>query len=167
MDENSFDIGRVGFTLIELLVVLTIMFLLFGLGYANYRDFARRQSILAIAREMRTDIRLAQEQALAGAKPSAGCNVLDGYRFRVDTFSRSYSIHPFCGGSELTFVKEVTLPAEIASVVVAPVSANPLLFKTVGQGNSLPSGGVFDITLTQVVTGYSQTITVTSGGEIK
>ena len=36
------------YTLIEILVALTIVGLIFGIGYVNFRDFARRQALAGI-----------------------------------------------------------------------------------------------------------------------
>ena len=58
-----------GFTLIELMVVMLIMSLLFGLGFANFRDFQRRQILEGAVRAVKGDLRYAQELALAGRKP--------------------------------------------------------------------------------------------------
>ena len=82
-----------GYTLIEILVSLPIVGLIFGIGYVNFRDFSRRQALAGVARMVKGDLRLAQEQALAGKKPThAFCNPsnqLDGFNFRVVS-SQSY-----------------------------------------------------------------------------
>jgi prepilin-type N-terminal cleavage/methylation domain-containing protein len=153
-----------GYTLIEILVSLTIVGLIFGIGYVNFRDFSRRQALAGVARSIKGDLRLAQEQALAGKKPtSAFCNSpnqLNGYNFRVIS-SQSYQLEANCsGGSVMT--KTGTLPSDIS---VSTPSPNPITFKILGQGTNLSADAT--LTLTQARTANSATITVTSGGEIK
>jgi type II secretory pathway pseudopilin PulG len=84
--------------LIELLIGLTIISLLLGVGYANYREFARNQTLLGASRQIKGGLRLAQELALAGNKPSPACDGrdLDGYGFRIDKENASYEIEAVC-----------------------------------------------------------------------
>ena len=153
-----------GYTFIEILVALTIVGLIFGIGYVNFRDFARRQALTGMARSVMGDLRLAQGQALSGKKPSAAVcnspNKLNGYNFRVNSAS-SYQIEAACSGGNIV-TKSVTLPADIS---ISTPSPNPILFKILGEGTNLSANAT--ITLTQAGTSNTRVVTVTSGGEIK
>lgn len=153
-----------GYTLLEILIGLTIIGLLFAVGYVNFRDFSRRQSLAGQARTIKGDLRLAQGQALAGNKPSdVFCNPpnrLNGYNFRVSS-SSSYRIEANCtGGNVIT--KSVTLPADMS---ISTPSPNPVTFKILGQGTNLSADAT--LTVTQTGTSFTNVVTVTSGGEIK
>jgi len=155
--------NRRGYTLIEILVGVSITGLIFSFGYISYRDFARRQSLLGNARRIRADLRLAQEQALAGKKPSsAECNEegsLNGYDFYVDS-STSYRIQANCAGTPVDD-KIVEVGSEISLTAVP----NRFTFKVIGKGTSLSAPAI--ITLTQEATENTQIITVSPEGEIK
>jgi len=148
------------YTLIEILVSLTIIGLVFGVGYISFREFARRQALVGAARSLRGDLRLAQGQALAGKKP-AGCTVLNGYRFSAVSES-VYRIMAGCVNGDFSIDKDnVSFPSEVA---MSPVPGN-VLFKVLGQGTDLASD--VEINLVQEVTGNIEKVTITTGGEIK
>jgi len=154
-----------GYTLIEILVGLTIVALIFAIGYVNFRDFSRRQALVGYARTIKGDLRVAQESALAGKKPAdIFCDppsVLNSYYFNVVSAS-NYQITASCSGGNV-IVKDVTLPSDVA----ISISTNPVLFKILGEGTNVPSATPTTITLTQAGTGNTRVITITSGGEIK
>lgn len=153
------------FTLIELLIGLTIVGLIFSFGFANFRDFSRRQALLGEMRKVTGDLRLAQEKSLSGDKPTdiscAAPYVLNGYNFYV-TSSTSYKIQADCSGGTVD-VKSVDL---VTGVTISTPSPNPIVFKALGQGTNIAPGGT-TLTLTQDETSATQTINVTSTGEIK
>jgi prepilin-type N-terminal cleavage/methylation domain-containing protein len=169
-----------GYTIIELLVGITIIGFLFSAGYAAFREFSRRQSLDAVARSMRGDLRFAQEQAMSGNKPpndatyKCGCpktdpscgstNYLSGYNFKV-TGGTTYEIQAVCsfGTPKEIVTKTVTLTS---GVTIGTPSPNPILFKVRGDGTNISTTPA-TITLTQTGTALVQTITVTNGGEIK
>ncbi len=155
--------NRRGYTLIEILVGMSVISLIFSFGYISYRDFARRQSLLGNARRLKADLSLAQEQALAGKKPSsAACSgegSLNGYDFYVDS-ATSYKIQANCAGGLVDDKVE-----EISSEISLTASPNRFTFKVIGKGTSLSVPAI--ITLTQTVTGNTQTITVSPEGGIK
>lgn len=152
-----------GYTLIEILIAITIIGLIFSVGYINYRQFSRKQALFSVARGVKSTLRFAQERALAGEKPSeAEClsqGSLNGYDFFVDS-NVSYRIQANCTGG-LVDVKTISLPQGIT------ISSSParFTFKVIGAGTNLSSDAT--ITLTQVATGNVVVITVTPGGEIK
>ena len=75
------------YTLIEILVGLTIVGLLFGFGFVSFRDFSRRQTLAGSAKKVQGDLRLTQESALSGKKPSDfDCNPPTFYQATVLKF---------------------------------------------------------------------------------
>ena len=114
--------NRSGYTLIEILVSMSIIGLIFNFGYISYRDFARRQSLLGNARNLRADLRLAQEQAMSGKKPSSvacsGEGSLVGYDFYLDS-ATSYVIQANCTGG-LVDDKVVETSSEISLTTDTP-----------------------------------------------
>jgi prepilin-type N-terminal cleavage/methylation domain-containing protein len=154
-----------GYTFIEILVALTLVALVFGIGYVNFRDFSRRQALVGVARSIMGDLRLAQEQALSGKKPaSLVCNppnLLDGYNFRVVS-AQNYVLEASCTGGTVQ-TKSVTIPSDISMSTPSP---NPILFKVLGKGTNITDPSA-TLILTQAQTSYTRTITITLGGEIK
>jgi Tfp pilus assembly protein FimT len=142
---------------------MSIIGLIFSFGYISYRDFARRQSLLGNARRLEADLRLAQEQALSGKKPSSmacsGAGSLIGYDFYLDS-ATSYRIQANCTGG-LVDDKVVEISSEISLTAVP----DRFTFKVIGKGTSLSESAI--ITLEQVVTENTQVITVSPEGEIK
>lgn len=87
-----------GYSFIELMIVIMTMTLLFSFGMASYRSFQRRQSLKAAVRQVRADLALVREFAVAGKlKPLAcGATDLDAYRFSIDTTNDDYTIEAVC-----------------------------------------------------------------------
>lgn len=156
-------LSKSGYTLIEILVGMTIIGLIFSIGYASYRDFARRQALEGSARRLEADLRLAQEQALTGKKPSSvacsGEGALNGYDFYVNS-ATSYMIQANCVGG-LVDIKTVQMAEEI----ILASSPSRFTFKVLGKGTDLTTPA--DVTLTQSATGDTYIINVSSEGEIK
>ena len=156
---------RTGFTLIELLISLTIVGLIFGVGYVNFREFSRRQVVSSVHSQIFADLRLAQAKAISGEKPAdTKCdvpNVLNGFGFRLLT-SSSYQLEANCSGGTV-LVKSGTISD---SLTISTPTPNPILFKAVAQGTNIPSGQV-DLLITLVGTGKTATVSVTAAGEIK
>lgn len=153
-----------GFTLIELIIATFIITLLFTIGYANYRDYSRRQELLGNARLIESDLRTAQNMANSGVKPTGvSCNALDGYRFKVTGVT--YSIIPVCDTVEKTAVKTVNLgPRGISEVAV--VNGPSIMFKTLGTGTDFDRTKQFVMTLTQKGTNKKASVTVLPSGEV-
>jgi prepilin-type N-terminal cleavage/methylation domain-containing protein len=97
-----------GYTLIELLIVISIIALVFGVGTASYRNYQGRQLFEASVREILSDLRLAQEYALAGR--SEGCSQFEGYVFESAQNGLNYSIYRRCGGNNVLY-KNKSLPS--------------------------------------------------------
>ena len=62
---TSTTFSTFGYTLIEILVGLTIIGIIFGVGFASFREFSRRQSLAGGVKTLVGDLRLAQEQAIS------------------------------------------------------------------------------------------------------
>ncbi len=156
-----------GYTLIEILVVLSIIGLLFGFGYANFRDFSRRQALASLSKQIQGDLRLAQQMSFSGQKPAGcGANTLNGIRFGVTTAPPYvYIIRAVCGSEPYPVIKEFDFSGDITPTPVT-ASPNPLIFKVLGQGTNIGAAD-WVLTLTQAGTGNVATVTVTTGGEIK
>ena len=146
-----------GFTLIEILISLTIIGLLFGFGFANFRDYSQRQQLLSVARNIQGELRLIQGKASAGEKP-IGCDTLSSYSFLIN--AASYQIAAVCGSGNM-IIKTEDLPS---GITLTATGDNPVLFKILGQG--IAGEGVV-ISLTQTGTSNVTAVTVTKGGEIK
>lgn len=153
------------YTIIEILVVLSVVGIVFAVGFANFRDFSRRQVLSGSLRTLKGDLRLAQEYALIGKKPEDpycdSPNVLNGYNFLVSS-SSEYTVLANCSGGTVDINKNIVLTADIS--ISAP-SPNPITFKALGQGTNFSADAT--ITLTQLSTGDTTSVVVTQGGEIK
>lgn len=153
------------YTFIEILVALTIVSLIFGIGYVSFRDFSRRQALQGVVRTIRGDLRLAQEQAISGQKPQdVFCDspdTLSGFYFDLIT-PNNYRLVAQCSGGNVTS-KDVSIAADISITS----NQDPIVFKVLGQGTNVPQATPAIITLTQAGTSNRATITITSTGEIK
>lgn len=65
--------GKSGFTIIEIVISTVILGLVIGFGAAQYSRFNARQVLQQATYRLRSDLRLAQERALAGKKSCADC----------------------------------------------------------------------------------------------
>jgi len=158
-----------GFNLIELLVAVSIMGILFGLGYANFRGFSRRQSFQNAVKMIQADLRLAQSTALAGQMPSDlvcnGTNDLNGYFFNIIA-ANHYEIRASCTGGVVSSVKkDVILTNGITIAAPFPVP-NPILFKVLGSGTNLSTAST-TINLLQSGNSSPATITINIAGQIQ
>lgn len=167
------------YTLIEILVSLTIIGVLFGVGYVSFRNFARRQAVVGAAKVLQGDLRLAQQMALSGTKPDElNCSTksLDGIWFGITTSPPYfYRIRAICGldnydptqydQTNYPVIKEYYFPSELTPDL-SGFTPNPLIFKVLGHGTNIPDGSVSVIKLTND-SNDEATITITSGGEIK
>jgi len=158
-----------GYTLIEILVVLTVIGILFGVGYASYRNFSRRQNLVGLAKQIEGDLRLAQQMAMSGEKP-AECDgyPLQGVRFGITTSSPfNYKIRTVCGPNpnDLPVIKEYYFPDGI-SFDFTNFQTNPVIFKVLGEGTNIPSGATDQLIIKDQF-GNTATITIDSGGSIR
>lgn len=152
-----------GYTLIEILVSLVIIGILFGVGFITFRDFSRRQVLTSVARQIKGDLKLAQEYALSGQKPMDDntCVRLVGYRIKFS--STSYGVYRVCSGGEDPVEGKDNI--SITSGVTMVASPTSITFKVLGQGTDLEND--LTIILTQEATGDTATINVSPSGKIE
>lgn len=147
-----------GYTLIELLVAISIGIIVFTIGFAGYREFSRRQALTGIVKQIKADLRLAQQLALTGQKPTVGsCVRLDGYSF-TRTSPTSYQLIANCTNAN-RIVKDITISPNTT------ITAGTVIFKVLGQGTNLTAPLTF--TITNSLTGTSGNIIIGIGGDIK
>lgn len=152
-----------GISIIEMLVVLVILSIMFGLGYANFRNFSQRQILFQAKRQVEGDMALAKEFALQGMKPESGCNIIDGFKWKYIS-STTYSILADCSNNpEVSIGRDnVQLPTSISMTVndqsrseEDPVNDGAIKYKVLGHGTS---GGTFTVVLTHDRLGVGTTI---------
>ena len=132
---NAHQSFRSGFTIIELLISLVIIGLIFSVGFASFRSFASRQAIEGATREIKADLRLAQQQAVAGKKPESepACDspeTLDGYEVQRNGI-QSYSIFAVCSGGDVE-IKVVDFSEKYPTIQIA--NFTPFMFRSLAQG---------------------------------
>src|SRR4030042_3903407 len=98
-----------GFTLIELLVVFSVIAILFTIGFASYQSFNRKQIVVQAAKELKENLRLAQNKASVGEKPTGCTGTLNGWQVAFSGDS-SYQIQAVCPPNTVNF-KTITLPS--------------------------------------------------------
>lgn len=163
-----------GYTLIEILIALTIMSLLFGIGFSGFRDYSRRQQLESISRQVRADISIAKERAFAGTKPTspnAQCDspqTLMGHGIFAVGGGASYQLYAICTGGT-SFIDTRTMPTGFTITRTYSPAGCPVVstyFKAIGQGTSLSTGCNAVFTITNTSTTQTTTVTMTSSGEI-
>lgn len=84
-----------GFTLVEILVVISIIILLSGIILVNYRTGARQFALQRSATKLASDIRRAQEMAVASeeCQPCGGGVPAGGYGISIVKWSESYKLY--------------------------------------------------------------------------
>lgn len=133
------------------------MGILFTVGIAAYNRFNRAQVLQQTALDLKNNLKLAQNKALSGEKPS-DCGTLEGYK--VIFSATGYQIRPRCDQDKAptpATVKNYALPSSISFKTIPAT----IFFKGLGQG--------LDQSATIILTGFGleKTITVSKTGEIK
>lgn len=109
--------SRSGFSLIELLVVIAIMVLMTNVSLVGYNRFQERQAVKSAALQLATDLRLTQQKALSGEKPSGWCSAvsdhLRGWRLAFNS-ATTYQLIGVCDSGTTTIDRTVTLPNSVA-----------------------------------------------------
>lgn len=145
-----------GFTLIELVVTVAIMAILSGMSVVGYNKFNESQTVNQAANNLASDLRLAQQNALSGNKPT-GCSG-DLHGWKVVIASPSYRLWAICDadvGDKTVTITPLTLTA---------TGGNDVIFAALTGAES----GTTSITINGNLggTAYSKTITVTTAGAI-
>ncbi len=147
-----------GFSLIELLVSISIIAILVYGVVSNYDRYNNRQKLLQTAKNLINDLRLSENNAISGLKPSSGCTQLVGYQFSFPTF-RSYSSQANCSPEGL--VGPVTTGSLASGITFSPVPGS-ILFGVLTRGIS----SNVTITLTYANASISYAIMVSTSGNI-
>ena len=162
-----------GYTLIELLVVITISIIIFGVVMAGYREFSRRQALTGILKQTKADLRLAQQLALTGQKPTGvTCLKLIGYTF-IRTSASIYELRASCDNTVIVSSPIITNP--VIKTIKMPVNTtisgspvNTVTFKILGQGTDLsPVTSPLIFTIANTVAGTTGTVVVGTGGDVR
>lgn len=111
-----------GYTLIEVLVTVSIIAILTGSSLVGYNRFQGRQGLKSAGEQLVSDLRLTQQKALSGEKPSSWCvdsdpvNPPDIYLsvWRLEFISlTTYEIKVVCSDGSIVSDKTVTLPNSV------------------------------------------------------
>lgn len=160
-------IRQKGFTLVEMLVVMTIIGILFAVGIARYQVFNRNQILTQAAEELKNNLRLAQQKALAGEKPaiSGFCtdpgDTLASYRLKFIPSGLRYNIKAIC--SDGSVQPNDFISYNLPENVTGP-GGQEVLFKVLGQGIDANSQVTFTLTYSGV---GIRNVTVTRVGKIE
>lgn len=158
---NSRVKNKSAYTLIEVLVATTISVIVFGVGFAGYREFSRRQELSGVKNSLISDLRLIQQLSLTGQKPSGSvCTKLNGHTFSI-TSSTSYELIANCTDGNVT-IKDVDFSSYGVTV---SAGASNTQFKSLGHGTDLAANNT--ITLTNSISGTTAQVTIGIGGDIK
>ena len=149
------------YTLIELLVGITIMALIFSIGFVSYRDFSRKQALTGVTKGLISDLRLIQQKALAGEKIGS-CTTLNGYKINIS--SSSYSLYASCASDILLKTVDLTVN-EVTLTLTPPIPTNTITFKVLGQGTDLTSEETIRITNSKI--NKTSTVVVGIGGDVQ
>lgn len=157
-----------GYSLLELLVSVSIIALLFSVGFASYRDYQRRQLTESALRLIKSDLRLAQEYAIAGKKPDStpdnACETSDlqGYRFNRLT-ATTYRVEAVCSAGSHIVKGPVTLPTN--TQLNAIPGGSTFSFRVLGMG--IDRASAVTLTIANTLTGTTSQISISTSGEIK
>ena len=141
--KNNVAYKNYAYTLIELLIGISIISIIFSVGFASYRDFSRRQALIGVTKAIVSDLRLLQQKSLAGEKPDS-CTTLSGYQMDI-TSSTVYNFQAVCStGAILNYVTIKTVDLAENDVTISSTS-DPIIFKILGQGTNLTSDAIITI----------------------
>ena len=149
--ESKTALKNQGFTLIELLISLLVISVLVSLGYVNFRKYAQKQALWAVARQIEGDLRLAQSYAMSG-KDASNCNTgtyLYGYRL-VKVDNSSYKIQRVCRNPDGSFTFNDVPPVRYISGFEIYNSFSQVLFRSVVGG--VDSATSIDINIRRIST---------------
>lgn len=144
-----------GFTIIELLVSMGILLLIGSGSLAAFKGFNENQRVRQSASTLKSDLRNAQNKAIAGDKPTSGCGSLLGYT--VSFSSTGYAFQALCNGGLAGTTTSVSLPT---SVRFNPVPASVTFAVLTGRASQ-------SVTLTLVGATSTYTVEVSANGSIR
>lgn len=164
-----------GFTLLEIIITISITSILFVLAIPSYRGFQANQELIQAKDNLKSDLRFAQSQALAGIKaPSCGAATkLVGWYIRRIAVN-SYGIYARCVGQS-SLIKQVNLPTGTTvsipgniHILFRPtdVGTQDVLFGNAEVDPPIPAPGVSEATMTLTKGSASKIIRVRATGDI-
>lgn len=182
-----------GFSFVELLVVIAILGLLLTITFASFSNFQKSTKLTNAALQLKSDLRYAQNKALAGDKSTTNCsvagNTLVGWYLEINNNSNSYLINGICKNNlgfevpETLAYKTPSLPNGVTAtndeggdirvlfktiereVSIHDVSAAPYFYDASGSIQNLVSSPFpFKITLTSTSGSYQ--VVIQPSGEI-
>jgi len=145
-----------GFSFIELMIVILVSALLFGIGYASYRNFAQKQALIKVARAFEADVRIAQNKAMSAQVPEE-CGTLSGYGLKFG--GSTYQISSYCSGSGGESITR-TFSGYVFS---NDLGVDSIVFKVLGQGTNLT--GDITVTITNSTTDKTVQVLILKSGE--
>jgi prepilin-type N-terminal cleavage/methylation domain-containing protein len=120
-----------GFTFIELIIATAILLSLVGFGTASYVNFNERQVLEQAARDLKNNLRVAQQNAITGVKDNALCDpdgagptpaeTFRGWCMSPVTTSAAYQIYGVCDTNENDGTVPRTFPGN-ANIIPVPLS---------------------------------------------
>jgi len=162
-----------GFTLIELLIVIAIVGILTAASIPSFQSFATNQRLSQAAKQVKNDLRSAQNRAINGVKDSSG-NKVWGIRF-ADPNAYSYTIFT-CSNLDRTTspctcssISDFKVKSLSSSFSFDTSAGDRFIFDEISgevcdASGALTGGASSSIGLT--LSGSTRTITVTAGGRI-
>lgn len=147
---------KAGFSLMELLVVLSVMAILTTIGLVSFLNYNRTQILTTASRDLRNNLRFAQNKAIVGEKPP-DCTTLSAY-YLVFTSETEYEIHAVCSDIDQKTIAKFKLPQGVKKT-----AGSDIHFKIASGGLS---GSDITITLTSNF-GGTENIVITQNGVIQ
>jgi len=156
-----------GFTLIELLIVIALVGILTAASLPSFRGFIDSQRLSQASKQVKRDLRAAQNRALAGVEGRSWGIHFDEGESQYTIFSCPTTAAPNYTLSNCTAVKVIALPNLIT---IQNPTDNDLAFDAVSgdvyaSGAILPPGA--SVSLCLRLGSRERTITVTAGGKIE
>lgn len=126
-----------GFTLIETLVSISVISVLFLVGFAGFREFATRNELLEATKLVKQELLLAAQRAASGEKPIGCTNNLNSY---VASFvSSSFEVIADCGTPGVDAQDLVIKKIDFTGGITKVGSAQSISFKVLSLGIEGPT----------------------------
>ncbi|OGM33068.1 hypothetical protein A2803_03040 [Candidatus Woesebacteria bacterium RIFCSPHIGHO2_01_FULL_44_21] len=160
---------RRGFTLIEVLIVIVILGIIMAVGSVQFREFERRQAVVAAKRQVLADVRAAQADAASGRKPAGCTGTLMGYGFEVTGTASPASYRTFARCSQGVGTADYnTKTTELTERITITLPAvNPVIFKPIAEGTNLAASSSVIINISSLGTATTESLEIRASGEIR
>ncbi len=158
-----------GFTLIELLIVIAIIGILSAISIPVFSDFTTSQRLSQTAKQVKNDLRSAQNRAINGVEGKAWGILFaspDVYSYRIYTCSSLDTTQTPCVCSDQSFVTTKSLSTDFT---IAPPGSLFIFDEVSGavcdSSGAIAAGVPSSISIS--LSGSSRTVTVSAGGKIE